>query len=68
VSRTSGSRVSSVEPHSAQAVGSGHVQDWWPSGHVQIGIWWPHQSCRETHQSGACSSDSIATRSWLSGC
>ena len=31
-----------------------------PSGHVQIGIWWPHQSCRETHQSGAFTSESIA--------
>ena len=47
--------------------GCGQAAVRWPSGHVQIGIWWPHQSWRETHQSGACSSDSIAKRCWLSG-
>ena len=60
VSSTSVSRTSSPEPHSAQASGGGQVQSRCPSGHVQIGIWCPHQSWRETHQSGAFSSESIA--------
>ncbi len=55
-SRTRRSRRAAARPRS-----------WWPSAQVQIGIWWPHQSWRETHQSGACSSDSIANRCWLSG-
>ena len=67
MSRTSGSRRSSLFPHSAHASGGGQAHVRWPSGHVQIGIWCPHQSWRETHQSGACSSDSIAKRCWLSG-
>ena len=68
MSSTSGSRSSSPEPHSAHASGGGQAQVQVPVvGHVQIGIWCPHQSWRETHQSGACSSDSIANRCWLSG-
>ena len=38
-----------------------------PLGVVQIGSWWPHQSCRERHQSGISSSDAIANRCCDSG-
>ena len=38
-----------------------------PLGVVQIGIWWPHQSCRERHQSGISSSEAIANRCCDSG-
>ena len=39
----------------------------WPSGQYQTGIWWPHQSWREMHQSGASSSEAIANRCCDSG-
>ena len=51
MSSTSGSCVSSFEPHSAQAVGSSSDTVTWPFGHVNAGMRWPHQSCREMHQS-----------------
>ena len=49
VSSTSVSRVSSVEPHSAQACGSVSATVTWPSGQYHTGSWWPHQSCRLMH-------------------
>ena len=60
VSSTSGSRSSSVEPHSAHASGAGHAQVTWPSGQYQSGSWCPHQSWREMFQSGISSSERIA--------
>ncbi len=36
-------------------------------GSTRRGIWWPHQICREMHQSGAFSSESIAKRCWTLG-
>ena len=39
VSSTSSLRVSSVEPHSAQALGSVSWTVRWPSGHSQTGSW-----------------------------
>ena len=38
-----------------------------PSGVVQSGSWWPHQSWRDRHQSGVCSSEVIANRCCDSG-
>ena len=67
MSSTSSLRVSSVEPHSAQASGSVSATVSWPSGHSQTGSWCPHQICREMFQSGALSSESIAKRCCDSG-
>ncbi len=67
VSSTSVLRVSSLEPHVAQASGSVSSTVSWPSGHSQTGSWCPHQIWREMFQSGAFSSDSIANRCWDSG-
>ena len=49
VSRTSSSRRSSIEPHSAQAPGSDSATVTCPSGQYHAGIWCPHQSWREMH-------------------
>ena len=67
MSSTSVSRTISVEPHSAHAAGSVSSTVRCPSGHVQMGSWWPHQICREMFQSGASSSDWIAKRCCDSG-
>ncbi len=67
VSSTSSLRFSSVEPHSSQAEGSSSTQVTCPSAHSHRGSWCPHQICREMHQSGAFSSESIAKRCCDSG-
>ena len=67
MSSTSVSRSSSVEPHSAHAVGLVSATVTCPSGQYQTGSWWPHQICREMFQSGAFSSESIAKRCCDSG-
>ena len=52
VSSTSSSRVRWVLPHFSQRVGSSRLTLMWPqSSQVQAGIWWPHHSWREMHQS-----------------
>src|SRR5450756_1857161 len=54
VSKTSGSRRNARTPHVPHTDGSGSPDlgtVTWPSGQYQAGISWPHQSCRETHQS-----------------
>ena len=49
VSSTSGSRSSAADPHVAQAAGASSATVSCPSGQYHTGIWWPHQSCRDTH-------------------
>ena len=67
VSSTSGSRTSSAEPQSVQAVGVVRAIVVWPSGQYQAGIWCPHHSCRETFQGRIASSQSTATRPCTGG-
>ncbi len=67
VSSTSVSRVNSADPHSAHTDGVVSSTVRCPSGQVHTGSWWPHQSWREMHQSGASARESIAKRCWLSG-
>src|SRR5262245_26383128 len=51
VSSTSGSCVNFFEPQVAQTAGSSSETVRWPFSQVNAGIRWPHQSCREMHQS-----------------
>ncbi|CFN71236.1 Uncharacterised protein [Bordetella pertussis] len=55
VSRMSGSRVSGPLTPAARACScassSERATNTWPSSLYQAGIWWPHQSWREMHQS-----------------
>src|SRR5207302_7140299 len=67
VSSTSGSRVSSCEPHSVHADGAVSATVTWPFGQYQTGSWWPHQSCREMFHGRIAFSQSSATRPWIDG-
>ena len=55
VSSTSGSRLSSPLTPAARACWIASASSWatntWPSSAYQAGIWWPHHSWREIHQS-----------------
>ena len=52
VSSTSGSRWMWVLPHFSHTVGSWRETVMWPqSSQYHTGIWWPHHSWREMHQS-----------------
>ena len=67
VSSTSGSRVSSPEPHEGQCTGGSAWTIVSPQLQYQTGSWCPHQSWRETHQGRICSIQSKKMRSRLLG-
>src|SRR5699024_967406 len=63
--QVSSTSVSWVYPAGASSSGPTHTTS--PSGPYQMGIRWPHHSCREMHQSCMSSTQSNQRGSWLVG-